>query len=1687
MAFVLDANIRIAEILGLGKLEAALSKVKGVAQIGAGATAGAGVGAGIGGASAAAKSFKLQAVAATASAAAMNKATIATNKLNAALSQTASKVGKAKTHIDKASKSAKGFGHSVKIAGQRYAAFLAATVVPFAALAGIAKATAAVIEFDSAMLKVRQILGQTEQQISGLRSTILEFASATGTSASELGRVTKVLSQAGFRGKELEESLSALSKVPLTPSFETMDAAIEGTIAALKQFNDEGLTTTDVLDVMTALSNKFAASSEDIAKGISRGGAAFEAIGGTFREFAAVFTTIRQATRESAETVGTFMKTISSRLADPKIVEFLSGKGIRISEAIEDGNPVAALKTIAAAMENITSIQDKIEIGTKLGGRRQISRLLALISNIDVLDEALATANSSAGEFGKIAEEGLQGLQAQINIMVQEWNKLVQTLGTPLFTPVIKAVTFLGKGLAAIATFASPIIPLFAYLVGFSVGFKLLALSIANAAKALALMGTVGRGVGGGLTSAINAGQAVAAGGAAGAAARGRVQGRYGAYTVGGTGASATQAAAAGGIGARLGKGAGGIGRSSIGGIAIGAGLALAADKASEAFAEAGNSAGVFAAEAIKAASFVGIAGLALSGKGIIPLVQSFGSLFGPIAFAVTALGSLAYASNKAASADAQKAFDEVATKMSELEIKPIESGDTGAIQDAIGKFGRTALEALEAETRAYEDNLFDLFGNAASRLKNLVTGGDLTTFSNAEAQEILDEIVGKNPKILNEIMRAAIDEIGSASKLEADIEQRFMNELNISAELAARLRSSMVKAFGGMEKIAASISKSNIETEVNAFANSVKKAQKDFGRIHVPVRLANELNNLSEIIGRTVKAIQNSIQLFDQLSQSIGGDFDAPIPEARFTTERVKEIIGQGDLSKLLPEFEGFEGLEKAATSLAQVEKAGSDFLQWMLNSADSAADLSNLVDPKADPLEIVDEMIQRFMTEFPTAVPPEMIEFFTAAAVGISNELRTSLASTGEKIFDPAIVREMVQTIAGKQGLFVNSFVEKITELLNTSLDLTAKQVEAIQLEPKVLAEAQRPVTVLSNLFDNLSKFEGFTESASNSLNLLDRGLLDIDGTIVGLAQDTDLVRWATEKYREENTKLAKITDQINSQTNKNSDVSKGLNEEYLEQVKIVTKLDSIFAGLNSVLDESSESFSRIKQSLQGYDVDPAAAAQEEQDFQNIIEFQKENLNLVRKLIDVDIALEISNILKKPADYLAEELDRSATNIKQWTRALSVEDLQNRLKGFVGSFVGGQLVGERVPIPEARRTRVDEGIDPKILRTGVFGAEESILKETLRGLAEQAARRGEAGGLGEVTIAKDFRDFSGSLKELIEAIKDVGLADTDILTDLINSLKEQGELRETRDVDYLGAMNRTFGDLSDVWEKVFADPSAIERPTEFLPETTSKFRKVLEDFSTSVDRPTVSEPVSLATEDITTFASDIQQAAYESRLAADATTASTTKIEEASIGIVSGGENMLIASQSMKDFAGRLQSIADTPREALIGPQETAAGAIEGGGTEAMAETTNAVNALGEKVDAVNQAIQNQTEQEAERSAEEEEEQIEIEGLKDNTDAVSTNSEAIGSTNESMSDLNAGMTKVAGAMEDGIGIDIETMSHVTIDLQGISEAAAEFTEEFEAVATRVAKAEINLVLQELARNAGDGDAAANFESAIS
>lgn len=438
--FVLDVNLRVQQVLGLEKVKQQLANI----QVG-----------GVGQVQGLGKGLKNLGIQASTAAVQIAKGANATTKMGNAATKTG-------TQLKGAGQAAQGFGDQIFLAGKRYAAFLGATVAAFKAFQLIGVGTKSVIEFDQAMVSLAQILDKPVDQIGELSQQFLDLSVATGTSAAEIANAAKLLAQAGFRGNVLTEAIEQLAKVPLTPIFENMEQAVDGAIAALRQFSDEGLTVETVFDKMINVSNKYAASFPDIIEGLKRGGSAFQAVGGTLDEFIAAFTTIRSATRESASSVGTSLKTISSRLADPKILKFLETRNIRFFEEGQFVGPIEAIKRVGNELEREQDLRKRIEILTKLGGRRQFSRIVAISENAEQTNKILATSKDSAGAFGKIAEQGLQAVGKQIDVMIAKAKKLAIDLGQDLFLPFIQGLTGAAEGAIALLDALKPILPIVA-------------------------------------------------------------------------------------------------------------------------------------------------------------------------------------------------------------------------------------------------------------------------------------------------------------------------------------------------------------------------------------------------------------------------------------------------------------------------------------------------------------------------------------------------------------------------------------------------------------------------------------------------------------------------------------------------------------------------------------------------------------------------------------------------------------------------------------------------------------------------------------------------------------------------------------------------------------------------------------------------------------------------------------------------------------------------------------------------------------------------------------------------------------------------------------------------------------------------------------------------------------------------
>ncbi len=1706
MAFVLDVNLRIQDIIGLEKVKAALSKSQGAAQVGGAVGAVGGVGGkGTGGTTAFTSATRAQTAALVASAAAMNKATISQNKLNVSSKKAGLGLKKTAEGAKKAGKAAETFGQKMKLAGVRYAAFVAATAAPLAIIAALGKATTAVIEFDSAILKLRQITGQSNAEIGGMRDTILDLAVATGTSASEIARVAKVLAQAGQRGDELDESLSALSKVPLTPSFETMDAAIEGTIAALNQFNSEGLTTTEVLDVMTALSNNFAASSEDIAKGISRGGAAFEAIGGTFREFAAIFTTIRQATRESAETVGTFMKTISSRLADPKIVGFLEGKGIRISEAIEAGNPVEAITRIAAALKEMQSIQDKIEIGTKLGGRRQISRLLALVSNIDIMNDALGTANRSAGAFGEVAEVGLAGLQAQLNILAQEFNKLVQTLAEPLFIPIIKGAVTAGKVFITMVDAIKPVIPFFAQMIGFAGGFKLLAISIGAAAKALSFLSTAG--IGGGLAASFSAlkGQAGnITGGVAGAVARERIQRRLGGQ-VGLQAGGGIGAAAAAGVGAQAAGAAKAAAASKIGQLAALGGILLVANNMKESFQEAGDSAGVLSTSFTQATVVMLAAISLISGKSVFEALKGLGGSLGKFGSALgigaAAIAAFAFAAKQAVDLDLGKIVDAAEKRVAAIKVVPIEAGDIEGLQRALGTVGEEAIGGIQESVERYSEGVSGFFAERLARIGNLVSGEGLITISDVDAQKIIDDIVGSNPALLNEIFRSAVEQFGKSGFL-GGIDKLLAQSPNINPESAARLRGALVQALGGIEKVVSRIGQIQIDAKASKLASAIDKANKAFSALHIPTVLSGQLSLLSTSVGKAAKAILQNVSLFDQLSQTIGKQIGLPKLGTQFEDEAVKEIIKKGKIGEHLG-TDRFAELEDTAKQSLQIEAFLNQFFLNLVASRERADALGNLLtDPLIDPVDMVNDIVQAFVESTGGTLSAESEGLLRVAATKLTQLVQEGVVSAVSLTDDPqAIIKSVQETLAGNTTL-TDAMVSSVKVFLDAAAEQTARQLQLEQIKiqslldtaktPERIVEVLKELLQLGGLEFDTTQFDKGQQSASELLlTLVDRG-----EEFVGVANE----------FSELFPKFTKAFAAVGEQQKLAVDANAGLGEE---AVKVGTKVMALNAvmqifektvgNLPTLIATREEALAKTTMitpfagGRETFNLGKSVTEEQAKELAKKSENAIQEMTIIAEQSKIKALIETSNILESPTKFFVTALEDSTKALQIWVSKLTDIDIKLGVPVLTPvELPSGATGAVREPSPTSDLAVEQQAIQTRGLQIGILGTEIGDFRENLRtsaiDLAKEIASRQEIAGVkGESSqelrrLVTELENVN-NLGEVPGLINVLGNLDPGLLAERVVALgRKQAEDPGAKELVKAVGMFTSKLEQIKLVQQVLENPSLLRDPERLQDEISPRFLDVLKAFQDIATRSQETQEPRVF-EDLST---NVLEAAKATENASLNTNEAAKSFETATGDITTGATAISEAGTAFGKGVGILETVIDPIRDSLMGPPEPEAGDLDSAAKEAIDATTLAVEEVKDEMVGVKEAIKEGTEQEAELSKKQEEEPIKVEGLKENTEEITRNNTGLEKSGENIRGLGEDMDRMATAMADGVGINVETMSDVTIDVKNVSEAASEFTNDFEAVATRVIKAEIRLVLQRLARASSDAELASTFESVV-
>lgn len=256
-----------------------------------------------------------------------------------------------------------------------------------------------------------------------------EFADYANNAARNLSTTTTeytdaalIYYQQGLPEEEVQARTETTIRLSQAAGISAQEASEELT-AIWNNFYDGSQSLEYYADVLVRLGADTASSSEEISEGIQQFASVADAVGLSYEYAASALATITATTRESANTVGTALRTLFARF-----------QGLQLGETLEDGvdlnkysSALAAvgvqvldvngdlremdsiLNDLGSVWETLSSAQ-QVALAQTVAGVRQYTRLVALMDNWDFFQENLASAQGAEGS-----------LQVQADIYADSW------------------------------------------------------------------------------------------------------------------------------------------------------------------------------------------------------------------------------------------------------------------------------------------------------------------------------------------------------------------------------------------------------------------------------------------------------------------------------------------------------------------------------------------------------------------------------------------------------------------------------------------------------------------------------------------------------------------------------------------------------------------------------------------------------------------------------------------------------------------------------------------------------------------------------------------------------------------------------------------------------------------------------------------------------------------------------------------------------------------------------------------------------------------------------------------------------------------------------------------------------------------------------------------------------------------
>ena len=277
-------------------------------------------------------------------------------------------------------------------------------------------------DLNESLNNIRIVTGKSVEQMSRFAEDANKAASRLSSTTLDYTNAALIFFQQGLSEDEVKRRTDVtLQLAEVTgESVETISSQLT---AIWNNFSDGADDLSRYADVLTRLGAVTASSSDEIATGLAKFSAVANTVGLSYDYAAAALATLTATTRESADVVGTSLRTIFARLESlqlgetledgvtlTKYSEALHTAGVEVLDAngkIKDMNTI--LNETMEAWGNLDKTQ-QTALATTVAGVRQYAQFIALMENRDFFRENVEEAANATGE-----------LQKQVDIYAESW------------------------------------------------------------------------------------------------------------------------------------------------------------------------------------------------------------------------------------------------------------------------------------------------------------------------------------------------------------------------------------------------------------------------------------------------------------------------------------------------------------------------------------------------------------------------------------------------------------------------------------------------------------------------------------------------------------------------------------------------------------------------------------------------------------------------------------------------------------------------------------------------------------------------------------------------------------------------------------------------------------------------------------------------------------------------------------------------------------------------------------------------------------------------------------------------------------------------------------------------------------------------------------------------------------------